>query len=186
MHLETERLRLRTWREGDRDAFASLHADPEVVVDALAPLDRRESDAKLDRYTSSWAEAGYGRWCVETPDGDFLGYVGVMPSPRGHPLGAHAEIGWRLARPAWGHGYATEAARASLDDVFTRCGLAEVLAYTAPDNARSQAVMTRLGLRRDPARDHSLQYGPGIWHGLTWVATSPAAGAPGHGESRTE
>jgi RimJ/RimL family protein N-acetyltransferase len=109
-----------------------------------------------------------------------------MPSPRGHPLGPHAEIGWRLARPAWGHGYATEAARASLDDVFTRCGLAEVLAYTAPDNARSQAVMTRLGLRRDPARDHSLQYGPGIWHGLTWVATSPAAGAPGPGESRTE
>ena len=96
-----------------------------------------------------------------------------MPSPPGHPLGPHAEIGWRLARSAWGHGYATEAARAALDDVFRRCGLTEVLAYTAPDNLRSQAVMTRLELRRDPSRDYSMPDGPRIWHGLTWVATSP-------------
>ena len=101
-----------------------------------------------------------------------------MPSPPGHPLGPHAEVGWRLARSAWGHGYATEAAQASLDDVFTRCGLTEVLAYTAPDNLRSQAVMSRLELRRDPARDFSIPDGPRIWHGLTWVATGAATKTP--------
>lgn len=173
MQFETPRLRLRPWSGDDRDAFAALHADPEVMVDAVAPLDRGESDAKLDRYIALYDTAGYGRWYVETRKGEFLGYVGVMPSWPGHPLAPHDEIGWRLARSAWGHGYATEAARAALDDVFTRCGLTEVLAYTAPDNLRSQAVINRLGLRRDPARDYSMRDGPRIWHGLTWVAARP-------------
>ena len=175
MQIETPRLRLRTWRDDDRDAFAALHADPEVMVDAVAPLDRGQSDAKFDRYVAVWDGVGYGRWCVETRAGEFLGYVGVMPSPPGHPLAPHAEIGWRLACSTWGHGYTTEAARAALDDVFVRCGLTEVLAYTAPDNVRSQAVMIRLHLRRDPTRDHSLPDGLRIWHGLTWVATGPAS-----------
>ncbi len=178
MMIETPRLRLRTWRDDDRDAFAALHADPEVMVDAVAPLDRAASDAKLARYAAAYDDAGYSRWCVESRSGEFLGYVGVMPAVPGHPLGPHAEIGWRLARSAWGHGYATEAARAALDDVFGRCDLSEVLAYTAPDNLRSQAVMIRLQLRRDPARDHSMRDGPRIWRGLTWVATSPAITTP--------
>ena len=178
LQIETPRLRLRTWRDDDRDAFAALHADPEVMVDAVAPLDRGQSDAKFDRYVACWDAVGYGRWCVETRAGEFLGYVGVMPSPPGHPLAPHAEIGWRLARSAWGHGYGTEAAQAALDDCFARCGLTEVLAYTAPDNMRSQAVMVRLDLRRDPARDYSMPYGERIWHGLTWVATGAATKTP--------
>ena len=74
-------------------------------------------------------------------------------------------------RSAWGHGYATEAARAALHDAFTRCGLTDVLAYTAPDNLRSQAVMARLGLRRDASRDFSEPVGERMWRGLVWVAT---------------
>ena len=143
------------------------------MVDSVAPLDRGRATRSSTATPPLYDAVGYSRWCVETREGGFLGYVGVMPSPPGHPLGPHAEIGWRLARSAWGHGYATEAARSALDDVFGRCGLAELLAYTAPDNLRSQAVMTRLELRRDPARDYSMPDGPRIWHGLTWVATSP-------------
>jgi len=171
MIIDTPRIRLRCWRESDRDAFAALHAHPEVMSDVGGPLDWAQSDAKLDRYVAAFAQYGFTRWAVERRDGDFLGYAGLMPSRPAHPLGPHADIGWRLARPAWGHGYATEAAEAALHDGFTRCGLIEVLAYTATDNLKSQAVMARLRLRRDPSRDFSEPYSLGLWHGLVWVAT---------------
>jgi RimJ/RimL family protein N-acetyltransferase len=169
--IETARTRLRCWQNADRDAFATLHAHPEVMLDAGGPLDREQSDAKFDRYVAVFDQYGFSRWVVETLEGEFLGYAGVMPSRPAHPLGPHAEIGWRLARSAWGHGYATEAAEAALHDVFTRCGLTEVLAYTSPDNLRSQAVMARLALRRDPSRDFREPDGLREWHGSVWVAT---------------
>ena len=108
---------------------------------------------------------------VEDQEGALLGYAGIMPSRPGHPLGSHFEIGWRLVRQAWGHGYATEAARAALADGFIRVGLAEVVAYTASDNLRSQAVMGRLQLHRDPSRDFTADYDSiKGWRGLVWVA----------------
>jgi RimJ/RimL family protein N-acetyltransferase len=171
MQLDTTRLRLRVWRATDRDAFAALNSDAEVMADEGGPIDRASSDAKLDRYVAAFERNGFGRWVVEDRGGAFLGYAGIMPSPAGHPLGEHFEIGWRLMRSAWGQGYATEAARAALDDALGRAGLAEVLAYTAPDNLRSQAVMQRLRLQRDPARDFTADYGRQKgWRGLVWVA----------------
>ena len=137
------------------------------------PISRRESDAKLDRYAATYRQHGFCRWAVESHEGDFIGYAGVMPSRPGHPLGVHFDIGWRLVRHVWGNGYATEAARAALEDAFTRVGLVEVLAYTAPDNLRSQAVMGRLQLRRDPSRDFMADYDAiKGWRGLVWVARS--------------
>jgi RimJ/RimL family protein N-acetyltransferase len=171
MIIDTPRTRLRCWQESDRDAFAALHAYPEVMFDAGGPLDRLQSDPKLDRYAAAFDQCGFTRWAVESREGDFLGYAGVMPSRPTHPLGPHADIGWRLVRSAWGRGYAAEAAAAALHDAFTRCRLTEVLAYTASDNLRSQAVMERLRLRRDPSRDFSEPYSLGMWHGLVWVAT---------------
>jgi RimJ/RimL family protein N-acetyltransferase len=170
MIIATPRLRLRPWLETDRGAFAAMHADPEVMVDTPRLLDRGESDAKLDRYTAAFERLGFCRWALETLDGDFVGYTGVMPARASHPLGPHHEMGWRLVRAAWGKGYATEAARAALSDAFQRVGLSEVLAYTAPDNARSQAVMARLELQRDPARDFTASDGEAPWTGLVWVA----------------
>lgn len=103
-------------------------------------------------------------------DGVFLGYVGIQPLPPNHPLGGGVEIGWRLARAAWGYGYASEAARASLRHGYETLAFCEVLSFTAPDNLRSQAVMGQIGLRRDPARDFVSAEG---WEGWVWV------GAPG-------
>jgi len=169
--VETPRLRLRCWRRSDRDAFARLNADAEVMLDLGGPISRAASDAKLDRYAAAFRQHGFCRWAIESRTGDFLGYAGVMPSPPEHPLGRHFEIGWRLMRNAWGHGYATEAARAALDDAFGRVGLREVVAYTSPDNLRSRAVMDRLQLRRAPSRDFTTDYyGDRAWHGLVWVA----------------
>jgi RimJ/RimL family protein N-acetyltransferase len=171
MVIDTPRVRLRCWREADREPFAAMHAHPDVMRDAGGPIDRAASDAKLDRYAAMFSRFGFCRWAVESRDGRFLGYAGIMPSPEDHPLGPHFDIGWRLSRSEWGRGYATEAARAALHDVFTRVGLDEVIAYTAPDNLRSQAVMDRLCLQRDPSRDfttHSDRVG--AWHGLVWIA----------------
>jgi RimJ/RimL family protein N-acetyltransferase len=171
MIIDTPRVRLRCWREADREAFAVMHANPEVMHDYAGPIGREESDAKLDRYVAAYRRHGFCRWAVESREGAFLGYAGIMPSRRDHPLGSHVEIGWRLMRPAWDRGYATEAARAALKDAFTRIGLAEVIAYTAPDNLRSQAVMSRLQLQRDPARDFTTDYdGVKAWRGLVWAA----------------
>jgi len=170
--IETTRLRLRPWREGDRGDFAAMHADPDVTVDyASGPLGRAQSNRKLDRYAFAFEQLGFCRWAVETPDGRFVGYTGVMPSREGHPLGAHYELGWRLMRSEWGRGYATEAAKAALKDVFQRAGLSEVLAYAAADNTRSQAVMARLDLRRDPRRDFIAEDNAEPWAGLVWVAS---------------
>ncbi|MEH6677238.1 GNAT family N-acetyltransferase [Phenylobacterium sp.] len=168
--LTTSRLCLRPWLEADRPAFAAMHADPEVMVDAGRPLTREKSDRKFDRYRAAHDQLGFGHWAVETLAGDWLGYCGVMPSKAGHVLGEHLSAGWRLKRSAWGSGYATEAADAALADIFDRRLADEVLAYTAPDNLRSQAVMDRLALRRDPARDFSMDDGRRLWTGLVWVA----------------
>jgi RimJ/RimL family protein N-acetyltransferase len=154
----------------DRDAFARLNADPEVAADLGGPLTRAASDAKLERYLAAFARHGLSRLAIEDSQQRFVGYAGVMPSRHDHPLGPHAEIGWRLVRSAWGHGYATEAARAALADAFGRLGVREVLAYTAADNVRSQKVMAGLGLQRDERLDFSELNGEQPWHGMVWVA----------------
>lgn len=168
--IDTPRLRLRCWGEADRDSFGAMNADPEVMLDQGGPISRAKSDAKLDRYAAAYSQHAFCRWAVESREGEFLGYTGVMPSPPEHPIGLHFEIGWRLARKAWGYGYATEAARAALKHAFMRTELAEVIAYTAPDNVRSQAVMARLQLQREPALDFTADYdGLRAWRGLVWV-----------------
>jgi RimJ/RimL family protein N-acetyltransferase len=151
--IDTPRTRLRPWQEADRPLFAALHAHPEVMRDLGGPIDRAASDKKLASYRAAFCRHGFSRWAIETRDGNFLGYAGVMPSPADHPLGAHFQIGWRLVRDAWGKGYASEAAAAALSDAFSRAGLQEVVAYTERENKRSQAVMNRLPMTRDPSRD---------------------------------
>jgi RimJ/RimL family protein N-acetyltransferase len=168
--LRTARLTLRPWRETDKPAFAALNADREVAADLGGPLPRAVSDAKLDRYRATFDRHGFSRLAIEDSQQAFVGYAGVMPSAPDHPLGPHTEIGWRLVRAAWGKGYATEAARAVLEDAFARLGVREVLAYTAADNVRSQAVMGRIGMRRDPLLDFDTVYGDTPWHGRVWVA----------------
>lgn len=168
--ITTERTILRPWRDEDLDAFAAMLADPEVQADAGGPVDRDAAAAKMARYRAAHDRLGYTRWVVTAHAGAFLGYVGIMPIDTWHPRSPNVEIGWRLTRGSWGFGIATEAARASLIDGFARCGLDEVLSYTAATNHRSQAVMRKLGLQREETLDFTSTHEGQSWSGLVWVA----------------
>jgi len=146
----TERLLLRPWRDDDRAPFAALNADPVVMEHFPSTLTRAESDVFADSIAAHLAERGWGTYAVELVGGaPFIGYVGLA-APEW--LGA-VEVRWRLAREHWGNGYATEAARAALDDGFARLELDEIVAITVAANERSRAVMRRIGMTHDPADD---------------------------------
>lgn len=152
--LRTDRLILRDWRDSDLEPFAALNADPEVMRYFRAPLTRQESDAFAGRIRQRLAADGWGLWAVEVVDGpEFVGFVGLARQTFEAPFTPAIEIGWRLARAAWGHGYATEAARRALEVGFGALGLDEIVSMTTVTNARSRRVMERLGMRRDPADD---------------------------------
>jgi RimJ/RimL family protein N-acetyltransferase len=146
--LRTERLLLRGWRPADLEPFAVLSADPEVGAFLGGPLTREESDALVDRIVAGWRDHGYGLWAVvRHADDGLLGFTGLSrPSWAPEP---EPEIGWRFARHAWGHGYATEAARAAMRFAFDRLALGGLVSYSAVTNVRSRRVMERLGMHRD-------------------------------------
>jgi RimJ/RimL family protein N-acetyltransferase len=155
MALETERLRLRQWRDEDLAPFAALGADPEVMRHFPACLSREESDAVVARARAGIDRRGWGFWAVERrADGAFLGMAGVTVVPENMPFYPVIEVGWRFARHAWGQGYATEAARAALRVAFDVLDFPQVVAFTAVANQRSAAVMQRLGMREDAPFDH--------------------------------
>jgi RimJ/RimL family protein N-acetyltransferase len=152
--LRTERLLLRRWRPGDRAPFAALNADPEVMRYFPSALTPEDSDSLIDRIEAGFGRHGFGLWALEVAaTGEFIGFTGLsVPSFDAHFTPA-VEIGWRLARSAWGQGYATEAARRALASGFSDHGLAEVVSFTSVANVPSQAVMRRIGMTHDPADD---------------------------------
>ncbi|MFJ2193040.1 GNAT family N-acetyltransferase [Kitasatospora sp. NPDC087861] len=151
--LRTDRLLIRPWRDTDLAPWAAMNADPEVREHLGDVLTREQSDASVARFQAESAARGYGWLAVEVrATGEFVGFAGLDDVDEGLPF-TGVEIGWRLARAAWGHGYATEAARAVLAHGFGTLGLAEILAVTTATNLRSQAVMRRLGMTSDSADD---------------------------------
>ncbi|MGH8818495.1 GNAT family N-acetyltransferase [Achromobacter pestifer] len=149
LEVETPRLVLRQWRAEDRKPFAVMNADPRVT-EHLLPLNGPESDALADRLAASIDEHGWGFWAVEAPGvAPFIGFVGIKPMPPVLPFAPGVEIGWRLAQPFWGRGYASEAAQAALRVGFEQLNLDEIVAFTAVGNQRSRAVMARLGMMED-------------------------------------
>lgn len=154
--VETPRLVLRDWRDGDRGPYAALNADPVVMEHFPSTLTGAQSDEMIDRMRSAWDARGYGLWAVEVREtGRTIGFVGLSSPSWDAAFTPCVEVGWRLARDAWGHGFATEGARAAL-----RWGAAHVelprdafVSFTTEANVRSRRVMERLGMRHDPADD---------------------------------
>lgn len=182
--LESARLRLRPWRQTDVEALATIVADPEVMrqlgsglrykvkraaatlVARVSHVEARMAIAALERH---WARCGFGEWAVEDKaTGELIGKIGLMHHPDWPAGPAKVEIGWTLARPAWGQGYATEGARVALDWAFDRLQLDRVISIARRDNRRSQRVMERLGLS---------EQGSAHWHGsdMVWYAIDRGA-----------
>ena len=156
MHtLTTARLTLRQWREADLAPFAAMSADPLGMQYLSRCLTGLESESLARHLQDELAARGWGRWAVERrADAKFLGFVGLaVPAFEAH-FTPCTEIAWRLAREHWGGGYATEAAHECLNFAFGALALPEVVSFTALDNVRSQAVMRRLGMRRDGEFEH--------------------------------
>jgi RimJ/RimL family protein N-acetyltransferase len=152
--LTTLRLRLRRWHDEDREPFAALNADPVVMEHFPALLHREESDARVDRIEAGLDERGWGLWAAQVREpAAFIGFVGLNPATFDAPFTPAVEIGWRLAREHWGHGYATEGARAALEFAFVDLELDEIVSFTTHANTRSRRVMERLRMRHDPADD---------------------------------
>jgi RimJ/RimL family protein N-acetyltransferase len=162
IELETARLRLRPWQAADRDRFAEMGRDPRVMEHFPQLADRAASDALIDHWQANIERHGWGFWAAQRRDtGEFIGVIGLQSPSRPFPFSPCVEVGWRLAYAHWGHGFASEGARRCLQIGFEALRLDEIVSFTTLANRRSQAVMERIGMRRDPATFEHPRIAPG-------------------------
>jgi RimJ/RimL family protein N-acetyltransferase len=153
VEIHTERLIMRGWRESDLSPWAAMNADPEVRQYLGPILTFEQASASVLNFQDNLDRYGFGFWALEVrASREFIGFTGLDTVDEEMPF-TGIELGWRLARPAWGHGYATEAALAAMEYGFDTMALPEIVAVTAARNVRSQAVMRRLGMTSDPAEN---------------------------------
>lgn len=152
--VRTSRLLLRSLDASDLDALAAMNADPRVMQHFPSSPSREESERMAARIDAHWRRHGFGAWAVEVPgEAPFVGLVGLSVPSSPIPCGPCIEVLWRLAFEQWGHGYATEAARAAAEFAFRRLRAEEIVAFTVPANTRSRAVMKRLGMTHSATDD---------------------------------
>ena len=152
---ESERLGFRRWKASDREPFAALNANPDVMEFFPKALSRTESDALVDRIEAHFEEKGYGLWAVERKeDGAFIGFIGLLDVNFDIGLENATEIGWRLDQPFWKKGYATEGAKACLAYAFDELGKKEIYSFTSTINAPSEIVMKRIGMEKVGEFEH--------------------------------
>jgi RimJ/RimL family protein N-acetyltransferase len=151
--LETDRLVMRSWRDEDLEPFHKVCSDPEVMATLGPVMSRAEVAALIERMQGIEAEHGHCFWAlIRREDDRLIGWCGAILGSVG-PIVGKPELGWRIARDAWGNGYVTEAAKAALDWLFANRVDPAAWAITNTDNHRSRAVMARLGMRHLPELD---------------------------------
>ncbi len=153
--LETQRLRIRSWIESDRDLFREINGDPKVMEYFPFRRTHAEADALLDKINSSIRQTGLGFYALELKEtSEPIGFCGLSHAAMPDIFPEETiEIGWRLASRFWGNGYVTEAARKLLDFAFGEKAIPAVLAFAVSDNHRSTAVMKRIGMKYCPQMD---------------------------------
>jgi RimJ/RimL family protein N-acetyltransferase len=157
--LQTERLVIRPYRDDDATGLHEVFGSPEVMrwTPSAPSKDAAETRQRLARTMAFTARQppGLGLWALElTTSSEFLGQVGLFPI---EGKGPEVEVAYELAPRVWGHGYATEAARALVEYGFGELGLRRIVALILPDNARSRNVASKCGMTLE---------GPGRFYGL--------------------
>jgi RimJ/RimL family protein N-acetyltransferase len=147
--IETERLLLRGWRDGDVEPYARLCADPEVMrfIGNGSTLTREQSGEQISRFVRHWEERGFGLWAMEEKaSGAFVGFAGLGYKEDWTEGGHKTEVGWRLDRAFWGRGLATEAAEASVAHGLEHLKLERIFSIIQPENTASLRVAEKAGL----------------------------------------
>lgn len=154
--VDTERLRLRQFRDDDLDTYAALCADPVVMEWLHGPGTREEAATQLASFRDHWTEHRFGLWCATVPPDDVcLGFIGLAVPSFAPDLLPAVEVGWRLAHCAWGKGYATEGARACVEVAFGALALDHLVSITVVENRRSRNVMEKLGMSLERRTVHA-------------------------------
>lgn len=152
--LTTSRLILRPWRDSDLPLFAALNADPDVRKYFPGILSEEESNKQGQYLSKMIDDNGWGFWTAELLDTkEYIGFIGLAPVSKEALFGPTVEIGWRLAKPYWGKGLATEGAIAARDYAFIDLKLPEIVAFTAVNNVPSRKVMARIGMQHVKEED---------------------------------
>ncbi len=145
IELETNRLRLRQWRDTDLPIFAEMNADSTVMEYYPKTLSEDESNTMANKLKELISEQSWGFWAVEIKEkNEFIGFVGLHKPTYDLPVTPCVEIGWRLGKKHWGKGYATEAAQEALRFAFVELKLKKVYSFTSVLNKPSWSVMERL------------------------------------------
>lgn len=153
--LATPRLVLRHFAPGDLDDLFAMDGDDRVMRylgSGLAGRTREECERGLERMVKQSAvRPGYGLLHASLREGGaFVGGCGLFPVPEGDDI----EIAYRLPYAQWGHGYATEMARAVLEHGLTTLGLQRIVGLTWPENVASQRVLEKIGMQREADAEH--------------------------------
>ncbi|QTD55078.1 GNAT family N-acetyltransferase [Parasphingorhabdus cellanae] len=160
--IETERLRLRNWRDEDIEPFMTYLNTPKVTRWLGGVQSREKFLEAVERIRGYDRDFGHTFWIVERKSDDaLLGFCGLkrVNAPQPKLTGAF-EIGWRLREDVWGQGYAREAATAAMSAAFTRHKAPFVVALTVSGNESSLGLMKRLGMIHRPELDfHDPNYG---------------------------
>ncbi len=185
--IETPRLVMRRWREGDLPGIRSVWADP-LVASALRPGEEIDVDevarAALERRMANWSRDGFGLLTLRLREGDgeIIGWSGAWKQDLARAYTGDIEVGWTLRSPWWGRGLATEAARASMAAAFEHLGLERVISLIGPENEASIAVAERLGMTREGTTPHNER--PGLELAVYSLARSSFGASPQSRSSR--
>lgn len=149
--LETDRLILRQWQDSDREPFAVMSADPESMQYLGGTWPPEAADNYIERCKQHFNTYGYGTYATELKaTGEFMGFVALKNMTIETPFTPAVEIGWRIARPHWGKGYATEGAQKLLHLAFNDLGLDRIFSYCCLPHTASRKVMEKIGMTQEP------------------------------------